>query len=315
MTFPTLRVASFLALGGLCLGTGLVGGEVSLGSAQATTSAPADLLPAPQTPITPATIAPAPEATPQRYVDPQVYRRPERITFTERSRGCATVVQGNGMRNDCGGVQPAVRVRQSKPAPVPIAAPRFQRRSQIAYAPPRVDRQRRSVTVQTPPAYIQASRYYQPSPLVGKKSFIFPLAIPTSISSVFGWRIHPITGSQRFHTGTDLAAPQGTPVVAAARGRVEVADYVGGYGLMVSLRHADNRQESRYAHLSAIYVQPGTWVEQGTILGLVGSTGFSTGPHLHFEWRYRTANGWVPVDAGTSLEAAMAQLIQTIAQK
>ncbi|MEQ9671327.1 M23 family metallopeptidase [Coleofasciculus sp. G2-EDA-02] len=149
-------------------------------------------------------------------------------------------------------------------------------------------------------------------PLVGNASFIFPLTIPAAISSVFGWRMHPIAGTYRFHSGTDIAAPTGTPVLAVAPGEVATADFLGGYGLTVILRHEEGTQESRYAHLSEIFVQPGESVDQGSVIGLVGSTGFSTGPHLHFEWRHQTTDGWVAVDAGAHLEYAMAQLIEAL---
>ncbi len=149
-------------------------------------------------------------------------------------------------------------------------------------------------------------------PKVNQASFIFPLTIPVPITSLFGWRIHPITGERRFHAGTDLGAPQGTPVVAAAAGEVATADFVGGYGLTVILRHEEGTQESYYAHLSEIFVQAGEWVNQGTVIGRVGSTGFSTGPHLHFEWRHLTPDGWVAVDAGNHLEYALGQLIEAL---
>jgi murein DD-endopeptidase MepM/ murein hydrolase activator NlpD len=161
------------------------------------------------------------------------------------------------------------------------------------------------------PEYNRATRiqqYYQ----TGNTALLFPLSIPASISSVFGWRVHPISGQTRMHRGTDLAAPMGTPVLAAYPGSVETADYVGGYGLTVILRHLDNTQESRYAHLSEIFVQPGEWVEQGRVIGLVGSTGNSTGPHLHFEWRHLTNDGWVAVDSGLHLQYAMENLIQAM---
>ena len=112
------------------------------------------------------------------------------------------------------------------------------------------------------------------------------------------------------HSGTDLGAPTGTPVLAAYAGEVSMADWSGGYGLMVVLRHLEGTQESRYAHLSEVFVKAGQSVQKGEIIGRVGSTGLSTGPHLHFEWRHLTNNGWVAVDAGTHLEYAMANLMR-----
>lgn len=146
----------------------------------------------------------------------------------------------------------------------------------------------------------------------GNTSIIFPLSIPAPITSLFGWRIHPITGNQRFHSGTDLGAPLGTPVLAAYAGQVATADWMGGYGLAVILQHNKATEETRYAHLSEIFVQPGEWVEQGSVIGRVGSTGNSTGPHLHFEFRQLTTDGWVAQDPGMQLEYAFAQLMQAL---
>ncbi len=146
----------------------------------------------------------------------------------------------------------------------------------------------------------------------GNEDYVFPLSIPTSISSVFGWRLHPIQQSWRFHSGTDLAAPTGTPVLATRDGRVTVSDFLGGYGLTVILRHGDGNLESRYAHLSQIAVEPGEWVKQGEVIGLVGSTGLSTGPHLHFELRQLTSDGWVAVDPAEILQYGMANLMEVI---
>lgn len=150
------------------------------------------------------------------------------------------------------------------------------------------------------------------SPKIGNASFMFPLTIPSAITSVFGWRMHPITGDHRFHAGTDLGAPQGTPVIAAAPGEVSTADFLGGYGLTVILLHEKQTQASLYAHLSEIFVQPGDVVEQGAVIGRVGSTGNSTGPHLHFEWRHLTSDGWVAVDAGAHLEYALAEFVRAL---
>ncbi|MFM7471664.1 MAG: M23 family metallopeptidase [Nodosilinea sp.] len=146
----------------------------------------------------------------------------------------------------------------------------------------------------------------------GQEAYLFPLSIPASISSLFGWRLHPLEHDWRFHSGTDLAAPIGTPVLATQAGRVAVADFVGGYGLMVILRHGDSHLESRYAHLSQLAVRPGEWVEQGEVIGLVGSTGNSTGPHLHFEMRQLTNQGWVAMDPMEVLQYGLANLIKVI---
>ncbi|MGH1392556.1 MAG: peptidoglycan DD-metalloendopeptidase family protein [Trichormus sp.] len=145
----------------------------------------------------------------------------------------------------------------------------------------------------------------------GGSGMVYPLAMPAPITSLFGWRIHPITGDRRFHAGTDLGAPLGTPILAAARGQVTTADWVGGYGLTVILNHS-SAQQTLYGHMSEILVQPGQWVEPGTVIGRVGSTGNSTGPHLHFEVRHLTQNGWVAVDPGVQLQVALSQLLQGV---
>ena len=105
------------------------------------------------------------------------------------------------------------------------------------------------------------------------------------ISSRFGGRYHPIRKSWRSHQGTDYAADAGTPVRATAEGTVVQAGYSGGYGLMVELRHA-NGIRTRYGHLSrlGVGIRRGAHVTQRQTVGLVGSTGLSTGPHLHYEF-------------------------------
>ncbi len=102
----------------------------------------------------------------------------------------------------------------------------------------------------------------------------------TTPSSKFGYR------HGRAHTGIDLPFPKGTPVYAAFDGKVRISDYVGGYGNLVIIRHA-NGLETFYGHLSESRVNPGDWVNAGDTIGLGGSTGRSSGPHLHFETRYK----------------------------
>ncbi len=142
---------------------------------------------------------------------------------------------------------------------------------------------------------------------------VFPIAVPAPITSSFGWRIHPISGTQRLHTGTDIGAPMGTPVMAAMSGRVILADNMGGYGISVAIEHDNGVRQTLYAHMSEIFVRPGDIVQQGTVIGRVGSTGASTGPHLHFELRQMLPDGtWVAQDVGQHLSYAMAQLVQSL---
>jgi murein DD-endopeptidase MepM/ murein hydrolase activator NlpD len=143
-------------------------------------------------------------------------------------------------------------------------------------------------------------------------NFLFPLSVPAAITSAFGWRVHPVMGESRFHTGTDLGAPQGTPVLAAFAGKVGVADFMGGYGLAVVLQHQNGTEETLYGHMSEIFVKPGETVKQGDVIGRVGSTGLSTGPHLHFEFRKQTSSGWVVMDAGGAIDSALNQFVSAL---
>jgi murein DD-endopeptidase MepM/ murein hydrolase activator NlpD len=141
--------------------------------------------------------------------------------------------------------------------------------------------------------------------------FVYPLSTPAPISSPYGWRIHPLTGNRRFHAGQDLAAPSGTPIVAVADGRVVLANWHGGYGKAVIIEH-NGRLQTLYGHMSEVFVQEGQEIKQGTVIGQVGSTGASSGPHLHFETKLPTAEGWVAVDPGEDLRYALNNLEQAM---
>ncbi len=106
------------------------------------------------------------------------------------------------------------------------------------------------------------------------------------ISSGFGWRRHPILRRREFHTGFDMPRPYGTPVKVARAGVVVFSDWRGGYGRLIIVRH-EGGMRTWYGHLSKIAVTPGQRVRAGQYIGNVGSTGLSTGPHLHFEVRDR----------------------------
>jgi len=119
-------------------------------------------------------------------------------------------------------------------------------------------------------------------PSGGSGSFSWP--VTGTITSPFGWRSNPFGGSPEFHQGLDIAAPTGTTVTAAAGGTVIMAQWYGGYGNYILIDHGGG-YSTGYGHLSAIYVSNGQSVKRGQAIGAVGSTGASTGPHLHFEVR------------------------------
>ncbi|MGB5136085.1 MAG: peptidoglycan DD-metalloendopeptidase family protein [Prochlorococcaceae cyanobacterium] len=141
----------------------------------------------------------------------------------------------------------------------------------------------------------------RPAPVAGNgnRSLLLPVIGSALNTSGFGFRLHPILGSWLMHAGIDLAAPTGTPVVAALTGKVVSSGNAGGYGLAIELEHDNPRRRTLYAHLSELYVKPGDRVRQGEVIGRVGSTGLSTGPHLHFELRLPGDGGWVAVDPGS----------------
>lgn len=114
------------------------------------------------------------------------------------------------------------------------------------------------------------------------------LVWPTTgyVSSGFGWRIHPIFGDRRFHTGIDIAAPAGQAIVASLAGVVVFAGYKNGYGLTVIIDHG-NAFATVYAHMSAAAVYSGVKVAKASRIGSVGCTGYCTGPHVHFETRIK----------------------------
>lgn len=113
--------------------------------------------------------------------------------------------------------------------------------------------------------------------------FIRPVASST-ITSSYGPRVHPVTGQYKVHTGVDFAASTGTPFVAAKDGVVTAAEYHPAYGNMVIIDHGGGFS-TLYAHASQLKVSVGQKVKQGQVVSLVGSTGYSTGPHAHFEIR------------------------------
>lgn len=115
-----------------------------------------------------------------------------------------------------------------------------------------------------------------------RSGFLWPAR--GGLTSPFGIRVHPIFRIRRLHTGVDIAAAWGSPVYAAAPGRVIYTGWFGGYGKIVLIDHGGG-VSTLYGHLSAILVAPGSQVARGALIGRVGSTGYSTGPHLHFEVR------------------------------
>lgn len=269
------------------------------------------------------------------------YVKPNQVIVTERRSGCRSVISQKSLSNSlCGSPPPArtVRVQPTRRiAPLPRQRVATLRQpyvtagtvrpvpQNLSFAPrPQSAPISKGLSPATAPTFAakpyQQGQTVQTKPFTGanplkwllkdNKRMLFPLAIPAQITSAFGWRVHPISGQQKFHTGTDIGAPMGTPVVAAFDGQVAIADYLGGYGLSVLLHHNAGEQATRYAHLSEIFVQPGQTVDQGSVIGLVGSTGYSTGPHLHFEAMRKTPQGYVFMDPDTELKVALTVLVE-----
>ena len=142
---------------------------------------------------------------------------------------------------------------------------------------------------------------YRPS------SVSIPSRMPVNgaaLTSGYGMRVHPVLGGRRQHKGIDLAEPVGSPVYATADGMVSRADWFSSYGLFISLEHGGNIQ-TRYGHLSRLNVAAGQSVHKGDLIGYVGTTGRSTGPHLHYEVRIAgVAVNPVPYLQGGVLTAA-----------
>ncbi|MDD4280015.1 MAG: M23 family metallopeptidase [Candidatus Sumerlaeales bacterium] len=119
---------------------------------------------------------------------------------------------------------------------------------------------------------------------LGRGQFAKPIASYRRISSQFGSRRHPVYKRTRFHSGMDLSAPTGTRVYASDSGQISFAGWRGGYGRCIIIDH-HNGYKTLYGHMSRLLVSTGSNVKRGSTIGLVGSTGVSTGPHLHFEIR------------------------------
>ena len=126
--------------------------------------------------------------------------------------------------------------------------------------------------------WIDAANIDRPQPV--SAGMTWPVA--GRITSYFGYRYHPILHFSRFHAGVDFGASWGSPIVAAADGQVVRAGWAGGYGRQVRLAHGDGVMTS-YSHMSEIVAEPGSFVHAGQLIGYVGSSGLSTGPHLHYE--------------------------------
>ncbi len=276
----------------------------------------------------PAAPAPTVQAEPTRatpegssvFIDPTDYSlgatpSPDSpsLVFSDRSTGCQfTLEQGKSSpTRTCGSANPGLG---NGAAEGRVASANGDDGTGFSLGPVSVGGQGLTVGGTTVISREYFNQKFRPLNLLrrGAEEFVFPLAMPAPITSLFGWRQHPIFGDRRFHTGTDLGAPEGTPVLATKDGKVSTADYLGGYGLTVILSHNNGTQETRYAHLSQILVRPGETVQQGDVVGLVGSTGNSTGPHLHFELRELTAQGWVLVDPNELMNYAVANLVDAL---
>ena len=134
-------------------------------------------------------------------------------------------------------------------------------------------------------SFAAATAIANPSP--ASRATSIPSRVPLEgvrLSSDFGMRTHPVLGGYRMHKGIDLSSPTGSPVFATADGVIARADWFGSYGLFIQIEHG-GALETRYGHLSRLNVAEGQLVHKGDLIGYVGTTGRSTGPHLHYEVR------------------------------
>ncbi len=148
------------------------------------------------------------------------------------------------------------------------------------------ERSERELKKQSDRLAAMIARTTRDSGVVVKGGFIKPVYGP--ITSPFGWRVHPIFKSRIFHTGIDIGVPYGTPIKAANSGKVIFTGWYGGYGKVVIIDHGSCTgapTTTLYAHMSQIKASKGQTITRGQVIGLVGTTGYATGPHLHFEVR------------------------------
>ena len=144
------------------------------------------------------------------------------------------------------------------------------------------------------------------APIFAPRKVSVPSRMPVdspAFTSSFGMRTHPVLGGRRAHKGVDLAMPAGSPIYATADGVISRADWYSGYGLYVAIEHGGELQ-TRYGHMSRLNVEAGQQVRKGDIIGYVGSTGRSTGPHLHYEVRIAgVAVNPIPYMQGDSVDS------------
>ncbi len=150
-----------------------------------------------------------------------------------------------------------------------------------------------------------ADGFYDPKGESVVRSFLRTPMDASHITSGFGMRMHPIMGFSAMHTGVDFGAPVGTPIFAAGAGKVVMAGPNGGYGIFVKLQHT-SQIGTGYGHMSRLGpgIRPGVTVRQGQVIGFVGSTGLSTGPHLHYEF-YRNGHPVNPLTQKFAMRAAL----------
>lgn len=164
---------------------------------------------------------------------------------------------------------------------------------------------KRSVTVIRFRPHGGAEQFYNPKGESVVRSFLRTPMDASKVTSRFGMRDHPILGYSAMHTGVDFGAPSGTPILAAGAGKVMMAGYNGGYGIFVKLEHT-REIGTGYGHMSRLGpgIKPGVVVRQGQVIGFVGSTGMSTGPHLHYEF-YRGGRAVNPLAQKFAMQASV----------